>query len=228
MKLFSEQQDNIRSAMPRGLSLADFDTTASSPRRAEEHRGGVHRHEEPASGFPSWLPLLLLPLIGLVGWWLWPKPAPAPKQVVVQETREVRGPIEVDRTAVIEREGKKVEGVVEEVIKLAPGMEEALKVGTDLTGLFGNLSKVLGGVKDEETARAAIPTLNGYAPMLEAIQKSTAALPDAGKTSIVEMVTKNIGSLQGVIDTVMAIPGVKEILGPVVAPMIETITKLGK
>jgi hypothetical protein len=228
MRLFSEQQDNIRSAMPRGLSLADFDTTASSPRRAEEHRGGVHRHEEPASGFPSWLPLLLLPLIGLVGWWLWPKPAPAPKQVVVQETREVRGPIEVDRTAVIEREGKKVEGVVEEVIKLAPGMEEALKVGTDLTGLFGNLSKVLGGVKDEETARAAIPTLNGYAPMLEAIQKSTAALPDAGKTSVVEMVTKNIGSLQGVIDTVMAIPGVKEILGPVVTPMIETITKLGK
>jgi hypothetical protein len=75
MSLFSEQKDNIKAALPRGLSLADFDTTAASPRRGEETRG-VHRHEEPASGFPSWLPLLLLPLLGLVGWALWPKPAP--------------------------------------------------------------------------------------------------------------------------------------------------------
>ena len=60
MRLFSEQQDNIKAALPRGLSLADFDTTSASPRRAEETRG-VHRHEEPASAFPSWLPLLLLP-----------------------------------------------------------------------------------------------------------------------------------------------------------------------
>jgi len=44
----------------------------------------------------------------------------------------------------------------------------------------------------------------------------------------VDFVTKNIGSLKTVIDTVMAIQGVKEILGPVVAPMVETISKLGK
>jgi hypothetical protein len=31
-----------------------------------------------------------------------------------------------------------------------------------------------------------------------------------------------------VIDTVMAIPGVKSLLGPVVAPMVETLTKLSK
>jgi len=44
----------------------------------------------------------------------------------------------------------------------------------------------------------------------------------------VELVTKNMGSLQKVIDTVMAIPGVKEILGPTVTPMVETLSKLGK
>jgi hypothetical protein len=31
-----------------------------------------------------------------------------------------------------------------------------------------------------------------------------------------------------VIDTVMAIPGVKDLLGPVVVPMVETLTKLSK
>jgi hypothetical protein len=35
-----------------------------------------------------------------------------------------------------------------------------------------------------------------------------------------------MGLLQKVIDTAMAIPGVKDLLGPVVTPMIETIGKL--
>ena len=227
MRLFSEQQNNIKAALPRGLSLADFDTTAASPRRAEETRG-VHRHEEPASAFPSWLPLLLLPLLGLVGWWLWPKPAPAPRAVVIEETRRQEGPLVVDRTEVIEREGNKVAAAVEETIELAPGMAEALKVGENLTGLFGNLGKVLGTVTDEASARAAIPQLNDYAPMLESLQKSTVALPEAGRSTIAELVVKNMGALQKVIDTVMAIPGVKEILGPTVTPMIETLSKLGK
>jgi hypothetical protein len=228
MRLFSEQQDNIKAAMPRGLSLADFDTTSASPRRAEETRG-AHRHEEPASAFPSWLPLLLLPLLGLVGWALWPKPQPAPRAVVVNETVRREGPLVVDRTEVIETEGKKVVAdAVEEKISLAPEMVEALKVGENLTGLFGNLGKVLGTVTDEASARSAIPQLSEYAPVLESLQKSTVALPEAGRSSIVELVTKNMGSLQKVIDTVMAIPGVKEILGPTVTPMIETISKLGK
>jgi hypothetical protein len=227
-RLFSEQQDNIKAALPRGLSLADFDTSSSSPRRTEEVRG-AHRHEEPASAFPSWLPLLLLPLLGLAGYFLWPKPAPAPRAVVVEETRRREGPVVVDRTEVVETEGKKiVSDTVKETIELAPGMAEALKVGEGLTGLFGNLGKVLGGVTNEESARSAIPQLSEFAPVLESLQKSTVALPEAGRSSIVELVTKNMGSLQTVIDTVMAIPGVKEILGPTVTPMIDTLSKLGK
>ena len=227
-RLFSEQQDNIKAALPRGLSLADFDTTSASPRRAEETRG-VHRHEEPASAFPSWLPLLLLPLLGLVGWALWPKPQPAPRAVVVNETVRREGPLVVDRTETVEMEGKKVVAdVVEETIALAPGVADALKMGTDLTGLFGNLGKVLGGVTNEDSARAAIPQLTEFAPVLESLQKSTVALPEAGRSTIAEMVLKNMGGLQKVIDTVMAIPGVKEILGPTVTPMIETLSKLGK
>ena len=227
-RLFSEQQDNIKAALPRGLSLADFDTTSASPRRAEETRG-VHRHEEPASAFPSWLPLLLLPLLGLVGYLMWPKPQPAPRAVVVNETVRREGPLVVDRTETVEMEGKKVVAdVVEETIALAPGVADALKMGTDLTGLFGNLGKVLGGVTNEDSARAAIPQLTEFAPVLESLQKSTVALPEAGRSTIAEMVLKNMGGLQKVIDTVMAIPGVKEILGPTVTPMIETLSKLGK
>jgi hypothetical protein len=230
-RLFSEQSDNIRAALPRGLSLADFDSTSTARREPEPHRGGAHRHEEPASsGFPSWLPLLLLPILGLVGYMMWPKAEPPKRTVAVTETIRREGPVTIDRTEVIEREGKKVVAdAVEEKIELAvpAAMAEALKVGEGVTGLFGNLTKVLGTVTDEASARSAIPQLEEYGPVLKSITEATAKLPAEGRTTVVDLVGKNMGAFQKVIDTVMAIPGVKDLLGPVVIPMIETLSKLG-
>jgi hypothetical protein len=188
-----------------------------------------HDHPDDSASLAFYIPFLLLPLLGLAGYFLWPKPAPAPRAVVVEETRRREGPLVIDRTEVVETEGRKVvSDTVKETIELAPGMAEALKVGEGLTGLFGNLGKVLGGVTNEESARSAIRQLSEFAPVLESLQKSTVALPEAGRSSIVELVAKNMGSLKTVIDAVMAIPGVKEILGPTVTPMIDTLSKLGK
>ena len=227
-RLFSEQGDNIRAALPRGLSLADFDSTSTARRDPEPHRGGVHRHEEPASsGFPSCLPLLLLPIRGLVGWLMWPKAEPV-RTVERREVVRQEGPVTVDRTEVIEREGKKIEAVEEKIELTVPAaMTEALKVGENLTGLFGNLGKVLGTVTDEASARSAIPQLEEYAPVLKSITEATAKLPAEGRSTVVDLVGKNMGALQKIIDTVMAIPGVKDLLGPVVTPMVETLSKLG-
>jgi len=86
---------------------------------------------------------------------------------------------------------------------------------------------VLGTVTDEASARSAIPQLEEYAPVLKSITEATAKLPAEGRTTVVDLVGKNMGALQKVIDTVMAIPGVKELLGPVVTPMVETLSKLG-
>ena len=201
--------------------------TESYLERGWEQISHDHRDDSPSLAF--YMPLLLLPLLGLMGWAFWPNPAPAPRAVVINETVRREGPLVVDRTETVEMEGKKVVAdVVEETIALAPGVADALKMGTDLTGLFGSLGKVLGGVTNEDSARAAIPQLTEFAPVLESLQKSTVALPEAGRSTIAEMVLKNMGGLQKVIDTVMAIPGVKEILGPTVTPMIETLSKLGK
>jgi hypothetical protein len=41
-------------------------------------------------------------------------------------------------------------------------------------------------------------------------------------------VGKNLGLLQKLIDAAMAIPGVKDVLGAVVTPMVEALTKLTK
>lgn len=227
-RLFTEQQGNIRNAIPRGLSLGDFATGGPS-RPSEPSRGG-HRHDEPApSGLPGWLlPLLLLGALG-VGYYLWNQ---AKKQnvqeVVVAESREKLGGVEVDRTAVIEREGRKIEGVVEETVKLAPSLGEAESVVKDLGGLFAGLTKVLGGVNDVTSAEVAAPELKEFLPQLDAARTAADKLPSESKSLIAEMVSKNLVGLQKLIDTVLAIPGVRDVLGPVVTPMVETLSKLGK
>jgi len=224
-RLFSEQQGNIRNAIPRGLSLGDFG--GGSARASEPARNGGHRHEEPAkAAFPAWLPLALLPLLAL-GWWLWNNNQPK-REIVVEERRVTEGPVTVDRTAVIEREGKKMSGVVEETIELAPNLGDALRVGEDLTGLITGIGKVLGGVTDTTSAEVALPQLRDFAPRIEAVQTSTKGLPEAGRSMIAKLVADNLPGIQTALDTVLAIPGVREILGPVVTPMIETLSKLGK
>ena len=209
-RLFSEQQDNIKSALPRGLSLADFDVSSVARGGETSPSRGVHRHEEPASGgFPAWLPLLL-PLLGLVGWMLWPKP---------QANQGDRAAATVPNAQQIEQ--------MRQMSSVPSGMAEMAKASEGITGLFGSLSKVLEGVTDEETAKAAVPQLNELAPVLESLQKSTGALPESGRSAIAKLVADNLGGLQKIIETVMAIPGVKELLGPIVTPMVETISKLG-
>jgi hypothetical protein len=225
-RLFTEQQGNIRNAIPRGLSLGDFAANGGSTRPSEPSRGG-HRHDEPApAGLPGWLlPLLVLGALGL-GYYLWNQSKQ--REVVVAQSREERGGVEVDRTAVIEREGRKIEGVVEETVKLAPSLGEADRVVKDLTGLFTGLGKVLGGVNDTTSAEVAVPQLKEFLPQLDAVQTATNGLPSEGKSLIAKMVSENLAGLQKVIDTVLAIPGVRDVLGPVVTPMIDTLSKLGK
>jgi hypothetical protein len=226
-RLFADQSSNIRNALPAGLSLGDFGAVSGGGKAtpASSHRG----HEEPArSGFPAWLPLVLLPLLALGAWWLMNRDKMAKEDggVMIEEVRK-EGPITIDRTEVIEREGKKLIDTVSETISIDPKFVEAARLAVNSTDLFGGLSKILGGVTNEDTARAAIPELEKLAPVLSGVQSEAAKLEGENKTAFAEFVSKNVGLLQKVIDTAMAIPGVKDLLGPVVGPMLETIKKLG-
>ena len=236
-RLFSEQASNIRGSLPKGLSLGDFAQGAVSP----APRGGHGSHHEPEkAGLPSWLlPLLLLGAVGL-GYYLWNENQKRGKDaavavrepkngvVAVREDIEKKGPVTVDRTEVVERAGKDLIDTVTETISIDPKFLEAIRVGKNATELFGGLSSVLGGVKDLDTAKLALPELEKLSPMLMDLEAEAGKLPAEEKPAFAEFVGKNLGVLQKVINTVMAFPGVKDVLGPVVTPMVEAFTKLSK
>ena len=223
-RLFSEQSGNIRNALPRGLSLGDFGTTSggsATPAR--------HSHEpQPAGGLPGWLlPLLALGALGL-GWYLWNQnQAKKNEAVVVQGERKV-GPVTERVTEVIERQGRNVTDTVVDSFSIDPKFLEAVRIGKNATELFGGLSSVLKGVTNEETARLAVPELEKLAPMLTSLEDEAGKLPAEEKPVFADFIGKNLGMLSKVIDTVMALPGVRDLLGPVVGPMVDTLTKLSK
>jgi len=228
-RLFSEQSSNIRGALPQGLSLGDVLSAVSRPSEpARPAHGGSHGHREAEkSGLPGWLlPLLVLGALGL-GWYLWNEnQKKAAKEVVaVREQVAKQGPVMVDRTEVIERSGRDLIDTVSETISIDPRFLEAGKTAGDL---FNGLGKVLRGVTSEETARAAKSELEGFGPMLTRLEEETDRLPADEKPAFAEVIGKSVGWLSKVIDTVMAIPGVKDVLGPVVTPMVETLTRLAK
>jgi hypothetical protein len=225
-RLFSEQASNIRGSLPKGLSLGDFAQGAVSP----AGRGG-HGHREPEkAGLPGWLlPLLLLGAVGL-GYYLWNENQKRAKDgvVAVREDIAKKGPVTVDRTEVVERAGKDLIDTVTETISIDPKFLEAVRVGKNATELFGGLSSVLGGVKDLPSAKLALPELEKLSPMLKELETEAGNLPAEEKPAFAEFVGKNLGLLQKVIGTVMAIPGVKDLLGPVVTPMVEVFTKMSR
>ncbi|MFM7183182.1 MAG: DUF937 domain-containing protein [Planctomycetota bacterium] len=230
-RLFSEQSGNIRNSLPRGLSLADFgnETVRSGSHSHDTVRHGSHGHQPQPSGLPGWLlPLLALGALGL-GWYLWNQnqAKKAGEAVVVQGERKV-GPVTDRVTEVIERQGREVTDTVVETLSIDPKFLEAVRVGKNATELFGGLTSVLNGVTNEETARLAVPELEKFAPMLTSLQEEAGALPAEEKPVFAEFIGKNLGALSKVIGTVMAFPGVKDLLGPVVGPMVETLTKMSK
>ena len=222
-RLFSEQAGNISSALPRGLSLGDVGSLLPSGSGSAHGGSSQPMPRQPRAGL---LPLLALGALGL-GYYLWNQnQAPEKAAVVVTETKD--GPITDRVTEVIEKKGNTIVDTVQEVITIDPKFLEAVKMGKSATDLFGGLTTVLKGVTDEATAKAALPKLEEFTPILEQLTTEAGKLPAEEKSAFGEFVGKNLGQLQKVIDTVMALPGVKDVLGKVVTPMVEALTKLTK
>jgi hypothetical protein len=227
-RLFSEQSGNIRGALPKGLSLGDFGAVSGGSATPARHGG--HSHEpQPSGGLPGWLlPLLALGALGL-GWYLWNQnQAKKAGEVVVAEGERKVGPVTERVTEVIEKQGRNITDTVVDSFSIDPKFLEAIRVGKNATELFGGLTSVLKGVTNEETARLAVPELEKLAPMLTSLEEEAGKLPAEEKPAFTDFIGKNLGLLSKVIDTVMALPGVKDLLGPVVVPMVETLTKMSK
>ena len=227
-RLFSEQAGNIRGGLPKGFSLPELALGAVSGGRPSEpvRSSHGHSHAPEKSGMPGWLlPLLVLGALGL-GYYLWQQGQKKPEErAVVVEERVKKGPVTVDRREVIDTNGKTVTDTVLETFSIDPKFLEA---GKTAGSLFTGLAKTLGSVTDADSAKAAIPELEKFGPLLRTLEDEAGKLPADEKPAFAKVIGDKLGLLGKIVSTVMALPGVRDLLGPIVTPMVETLTKRSK
>lgn len=221
--LFAENKSAIANAIPSGLSLANIPglTNASEAVRSTVATANrtVGRAADTATEAVSPLKYLL-PLLGLAAvlgglWWVFNQapavPVPAVKAPVVVTPRvpEVTMP------------------TVPTVPAIPAIPAEALKLGGDLSGWFTSLTGSLGGITDAATAEAALPKLKDAATQLESAKSVFDTLPAAGKTSILSIITSNLGVIKDLIAKVADIPGVGGLVKPITDSILNTLTAMG-
>jgi hypothetical protein len=165
------------------------------------------------------------------------EPAPVVKEpapVVKEEQRRepVVSTVE-SRAAVVDRQETVVTdtqkpAVMEEKAVVTGESEEVVRFREVATGWFGRLSQTLAGVTDATTARAALPTLNDLGDTLKTAQTTTASFSPEQKAAVRTMVGENLPAVRSTADTVLGLDGVGDVLGTIVRPMIETVSRLGQ
>ena len=242
--LFADQGRNIQSAMPAGLSLGDFGSIAKAVSGATSggasHSSHASHGQQASSGFPSWLPWLALPLIALGAFLFMNKDKgvkPVDKGATVTNPTDMMKKMaegqkkgEALAKKATEKGAEAVKATTNAVSAAVEKATDAIDLtafGGDVTGLFGKLTDSFKGITDVPSAEAAVPGLKDLAGILEGYKVTADKLPEAGKATVKEMVGTNLGLLQPIIDTVLAIPGVGDILRPIVEPMLKTLGALG-
>ena len=148
-------------------------------------------------------------------------------RVEAKETRVEEGGVVVDSTKVEATDGKTVE-VMEETKVGTAIPEQVARFQEVASGWFGRLSETLAGVTDAESAKAALPVFTELGDALKVAQTTTATFSPEQKAFIRTFVGENIGAVRSTADSVLALPGVADVLGGIVRPMIETVSKLGE
>jgi hypothetical protein len=227
--LLGGQNNFLSSALPNELKgvmgLADLgkaasDAVSGAARTATQTAQRTAAQAAPASNPLGWLlPLLALAGLGFLAWnfglfgggakKVEPAKTPTPGQVA-------------PKTAVVDTpEVPKIP----ELPKLElPGGISIDDLKTKLTGSFDGIADILGSIKDVDTANAA-------KSKLEEATKAYADLgmdkmPEAANSILGPFLKPYFGKVGELLNTLYAIPGVKEIVEPVIGPMVSSVAKL--
>jgi hypothetical protein len=212
MGLFNEQKSNIAQALPAGLPLGDIPGAAElrstvSRVATDTQRAAAAATNSGSSLLKTLLPLVLLALVAFAAWQFLKKPAEQRMETKVATTETqhtVRRP------------------VIDEPVPLP----DATRVSGELESFFTNTTEALNGITDAATAEAALPKLTELNTQLDGITKLHQKLPDTARSSITSLIAEQLTPLTQLIEKVLAIPGVKEKLEPVLSGLQEKIKAL--
>ena len=239
--MLTSQKDNVNAAMPQGFtdqlqsggffdSIADTSgnvNQAASPSVSANNTNTSHTaelttetHVETAKsggGFMKWLlPVVVVAVLG----WL------AMQFLGGKSVEEAGNGLSDSVSEAAGSTGTAVEGALESATDALPDGVNLDEITGGLDGVFSSATDALGGITDVESATAAIPALEEIGGSLGGLSDTIGGLPDAAKGPIASVVGTGIEALQPIIEKVTAIPGVGDLITPVIEPMMEMLQGL--
>jgi hypothetical protein len=107
-----------------------------------------------------------------------------------------------------------------------PNASDALNIGTlgkNLTGIFTGATETLSGVTDAESASSALPKLQTLQGQLTELAGGFEGVAEADRGPLQKIAGEGLSGFVAIYDKIMAIPGVSDILQPVLEPMMATL-----
>jgi hypothetical protein len=101
-----------------------------------------------------------------------------------------------------------------------------IDVGKQVTDSISTLRTTLAGITDAASAHAALPKLQQMAAQFDKVSDMAGQLPAEQRKVVSGLVNPEIGSLSGLFDKLLAIPGVSDELRPVIESLRTKLTML--
>jgi hypothetical protein len=92
--------------------------------------------------------------------------------------------------------------------------------------VFTNLTSTLNGIKDEATAKTALPKLEEISGQVDNLSGLFSGLPDAAKTGVASLINDNMSGLNSLVSKVTALPGVGGVIQTVVDNIVKALSGL--
>lgn len=243
---FAAQKSNIAEAMPAGLAAAMGGAgaalgtagaalgTATSAASAGINRIGAAasssasnvapsappmrdtQAREPSGGLPSWIWIALaVVVLGALAWYFTrsgtPKMAEKPATAVTQAAPAVPAPPAAPAVAT-----PAAPVVALPVVPALALPASVADLGKQATAALDGVKATIAGIKDADTAKAALPKLADITGQLDKLNGMAAVLPADAKKTLAGAIAPALPELNGQIDKMLALPGVGDVAKPAI------------
>ncbi|MGQ7847798.1 DUF937 domain-containing protein [Granulosicoccus sp. 3-233] len=255
IRMFRAQRSNIGAAMPRGLAdqlqtAGFFDSISTEPvlgtmSTSNETAPLTPRQITPDSGITrsgggvlKWLLPLVVVAIPAFFWMQYRGEQGDSVSIPLDQTHDAApratgkpvATVQTPAQATLADTVQNADSLFAEAVQAA---QASMPEGVDLASLtnrleavFGSTSQALAGISDIESARTAVENIEAASDRLDELQPAISDLPAAADGPVNAIVSNGITVLKPLIDRVTAIPGVAELVQPVLGPMLETLQEL--
>ncbi len=113
-------------------------------------------------------------------------------------------------------------GALAGAVDLDPGA-----IGEQVSGLFSGATETLSGITDADSATAALPAIGELGSKVDSVSELFQKVPESARGPISDITQKGMGALEPIFNKTMEIPGVGDVIGGSLGPIMEKLQELG-